>query len=673
MGSDARRPATIREENDTGTPFLRAIWPSRGGGSVRRLQMARNMHCMKAVWKQVKLVNTTSKSIFTALLGLWLGLGVGWAEGETEEKKGGQGVEIFPLEDLQPGMVGEWHTVVRGTEVEVFPLEILEVIPNFIAPRRAAIIARATDPQNILSGPVSGMSGSPVYIEGRLVGAYAYGFSWPREQAIIGITPIEDMLEVWTLEDQPGDGSSRASVGRSGMDPRSLFPEAMRDDPWAHWAEDFFDHLPTRQARSGGLGGETPLLMQTGGFSPQVREAFAPFWAARGIQLGEGAAGGTAAGAAANWNLDPGAAVAAVLLDGDFNVAATGTVTHRDGDRLLAFGHPFLGIGQTSIPMAPAKVVTVVQRLNLSFKLSSTGPVMGSIGQDRLSAISGRIGHLVPTTRYSIRRPGNGGEEVLEGNLFRDQSLSPMIAAMMLMQTLATRMDFEEEQTLRLKTTVHLEGIDEPLVYEEIATGGNGPFQLGFGHLFRHARLVNNPFSEVALAKLDFSIEKMGGEKSWRLVEIRTDRLDYSPGDTIRLQVRLEGFRGEEQIRELSVPIPGDLSRGETLTLLVGDAAFTQNRHPGLRGSSFSLTQFLDRERLIPVNDSLYVMLVRPQQGVEMAGVEASDLPASVYASLVRTREGTLLRTLSERLILTQRHRWPGEVRGSFRRTLTLQ
>ena len=644
------------------------------------LQKKRNMALLRRVQRNVMIRRWLKKvsRIGFCLIGIpMLSLVPLKGEEDSGKETGGEAKTsvFFPLEEIRPGMKGEWHTVVRGTEVETFPLEILAVVPNFIAPQRAAIIARALDERNILSGPVSGMSGSPVTIDGRLVGAYAYGFSWPREQAIIGITPIKDMLEVWDVEERAAQRGRVAGTARGGMDPRLFFRPEHREDPWSHWVEEWADlPMPTPGSRMfRGPAEAGPMLLQSGGFHARVREQFAPLWDGFGFALSEGAVGGGGEiFEGEDGKLEAGSAVAAVLLDGDFNLAATGTVTHRDGNRLLAFGHPFLGVGQTAIPMAPARVVTVVQRVNLSFKLSQAGPVMGSIGQDRLSAISGEIGSLVPTTRYRIRQKDGEEERVLAGNLFRDQSLSPMIAGMMLMQSLMTRMDFEEEQTFRLTTRLTLEGVAEPILYEEVAAGGNALFQLALGHLFRHARVVNNPFAPVAVEELDFEVETLPREEAWRLVEVRTDRLRYRPGETIFLRLRVENFRGEPEERQVRVSIPADLRSGQTVTLLVGDAAYTQRNKPDLQTQPRNLDQFIERERSQTVNDSLYIMLLREQAGVEMDGVIAPDLPASVYASLLRSREGSLLRPVGQRLLESERISWTGEVRGSFRRQLTL-
>ena len=369
-------------------------------------------------------------------------------------------------------MTGEWHTVVSGSRIDSFPMEVVGIAENFIGPQRPVIICKALDATNKLTGPVAGMSGSPVFINGKLIGAYAYGWTWPKDQALIGVTPIESMLEVETNY-PPGAripaGTNRLAsrnAGETGAEPQWLVAPA-GDGPG----------LPTPATLQSTMKPlPTPLFVS--GISERVLQKFSSRLSALGLDVMQ-----APSGRAHDIDNDPkpGQPLAGVLMSGDFHFAGTGTVTWRHGNRILAFGHPFLQSGPTEMPMASAEILTVVQSVARSFKLSNTGPIIGTIYQDRLTAIAGEIGRKPNTTHFEAHLDAPGGKtRFFQGELFQNQRLSPIISAISLLESLYDTMESEEQQTIYLDTTLEIPG-HEPVKLTDAASGEDaGSFDWSF-------------------------------------------------------------------------------------------------------------------------------------------------------------------------------------------------
>lgn len=527
---------------------------------------------------------------------------------------------LLPLQDVRVGMQGYWRTVVRGTEVAEFPLEVIGVAKNFVGPGRSVIICQAVDAENLLSGPVSGMSGSPVYIDGKLLGAYAYGFMWAKEQAIIGVTPIADMLEVF---ERFGEEEMRPGGGRF------IEPIAQTEEAAGPMAGDS-GRMPSAELLRSHL---QPLPMAVGisGISPAVLAQFEDQFRELGLEPTLVPMGQT--DREIDTELRPGSAVAGVMLDGDFSIAGTGTVTYRDGDRILAFGHPFLGMGATNMPMAVAEVMTVVRAVPGAFKLSSTGPVVGAIYQDRLSAIAGRIGAEAPVTRLTVTvRDDYGFARIYRGNLFKHPQLSPTISTMALLQTLTQTMEASLEQTFFLRSEWDIEGF-EPIVVEDVASGPNSPRRLGSQHLAFYNRLMNNPFEIPNVNAVTYDI---AFRNEWLISQLESafiDRRRVRGGDTVTVDLVSRGYRGETTRHQVEVPIPSGLA-ADGLTLFIGDAAGAAQFDPLRTVRPASLGQVVDEVRRHQGRHAIYVKLLRRVSGLTIEGQSLPNLLPSVAASL---------------------------------------
>lgn len=539
---------------------------------------------------------------------------------------------MMSLSEVRAGMEGHWRTVVSGTDIREYPLEVIGVAENFVGPGRSLIICQAIDAENILSGPVAGMSGSPVFIDGKLVGAYAYGFTWSKEQAIIGVTPIADMLELFerfSEEDERGSRGSRFP-DRAELEQEengALVPglaEVLPSEAGGYVG------MPPRDILRSYLQ-PLPTALNISGISPGVLAQFEGQFRALGMEPALVPMGRTSR--EIDTDLQPGSAVAGVLLDGDFNMAGTGTVTYRDGDRILAFGHPFFGMGSTELPMAAAEVMTVIRSVQSSFKLSNTGPIIGSIYQDRLSAIAGRIGREAPVIRFTLNVENETGfHRTYKGNLFEHPQMSPLISAMALAESLTQTMEASSQQTFFLRSTWDIEGY-EPIVQEDVSTGPNSPLQVATQHLGLYNKIANNFFAAPKVRSVTYDISF---RNEWLISQIESafvDRRRVKGGETVTVDVVLRTYHGERRVEKIEVPIPAHL-RSEKLVLFLGDAASARIYDPDYRAQATSLGQVLEAAGRHRGRQALYVKLLRHSSGLTVEGQGLPNLLPSVAASL---------------------------------------
>ncbi len=528
---------------------------------------------------------------------------------------------IMPLSAIKPGMTGEWRSVVSGTRIDSFPMEVVGIAQNFIGPQQPVIICKALDATNKLTGPVAGMSGSPVFINGKLIGAYAYGFLWPKDQALIGVTPIESMLEVETNYPPTASDKTETGVGgltQAGTDaaPQWLAPPAsdVPDLPTPATLESAMQPLPT------------PLFVS--GISEWVLQKFSSRLSALGLDVMQAPSGYTSD---VNNDLQPGSPLAGVLMSGDFDFAGTGTVTWRHGNRILAFGHPFLQSGPSEMPMASAQILTVVQSVQRSFKLSNTGPIIGTIYQDRLTAIAGEIGRKPNLTRFAVQVDAPGDKKrFFHGELFQNQMLSPILSAISLEEALYATMESEEQQTIYLDTTLQIPG-HKPVKLADAASGEDAGFGLVIRELGMYETLLNNPCQFPNVKSLTFHVRLVNGWKSARLNSLNLDRDEARPGTTLHAVIGLRNYRGEPSSILVSVPIPADL-RASEVQLFVGDAdaAWWMDEPPPVPPQT--LGQVLDRLRLTRSHQDICVKLLETTPGVAVEGRNLPDLPPSVIA-----------------------------------------
>jgi len=349
--------------------------------------------------------------------------------------------EVFPLSRVQAGMRGKAYTVMQGTEVVPLDVEIYGVLHDFIGPKKDLIVGKLVDERTKLTGAVHGMSGSPLYIEGKIAGALSYRLTQFEKEGWCGFTPIADMIEAGEsgresprkagrLESALG-GRRFAGVGNAGM-----------------------------PLLAGDSGGFRPLTVPVtiGGLGPRVFEWLRSEFAARGFdgRLLPTMGGGGQENKLLKTPFEPGTPVAAVLATGDVHMAATGTLTWRRGSRVLGFGHPMFGSGKVAIPMARAEIIATISSYLMPHKLSNTRQVVGTIYQDRLTAIAGEIGPVPPMSELNIRLWSPRGERSFHSRLYQQEFMTPAIAASCVGQALTDTLDYSREFSLTLRGDIEL-------------------------------------------------------------------------------------------------------------------------------------------------------------------------------------------------------------------------
>jgi hypothetical protein len=517
--------------------------------------------------------------------------------------------ELMRLEDVKPGMKGEWRTVMSGTSIETFPLLVIGIAEHFIGPNQPIIICEAIDKANILSGPVAGMSGSPVFIEGKLVGAYAYGYTWPKEQAIIGVTPIHNMLPVF--EDK---GSTVASSGSVNAYWKSVEPTSRG-----------------RLSEYKTVLQPLPAPLIASGISESTLSAFSGELKELGITVMNGPGG--ASSTELSGQIEAGSAVSAILMQGDFNFGATGTVTHVDGDQLLAFGHPFFQWGSVEMPLAQAEILTIVRSLSSSFKLSNIGPQVGRVYQDRLTGIAAELGPVSPMIDYSVSISYPEFEDKnFSAKMFRHPRLGPIVGAMATMESLRGGLEYSEELTLRVKTEIKVEGYDS-IEVTDIFAGTGVDNAAAFQQLAIHQLLADNSFDPPPIEYFKVFIESRPVTEVTYLEAVYLHEDNAKSGDTVNLTLQMKNHLGDRFSKQVSFVLPEEV-RKERVEILVADAVSVDKvEFEGFYTAS-RFEHVLERIKDLKSRDHIYIKLLRQAPGISFEGQHLAGLPPSTLALL---------------------------------------
>ncbi|MGA2052341.1 MAG: SpoIVB peptidase S55 domain-containing protein [Opitutales bacterium] len=581
--------------------------------------------------------------------------------------------DTMPLSEVKPGMKGEWRTVVSGTTVQSYQLEVVGVMQNFTGPRRSIIICEALDPEQMENGPVAGMSGSPVYIDGKLVGAYAYGFPFSKNQALIGVTPIQDMMEVLDapaatpLPGRPGPPRFADAGGTSADAGESSIAEA----PVAASAGVGEWHLTEGSERLGNADAleslrplPTPLLAS--GISARTLAVFKDEFAKRGLEVMQAPGGAVAGGGPDADQLEAGSAIGVMLMTGDFTMSGVGTLTWRDGDRLLAFGHPMFGFGPVDMPLATASVVTVVRALDQSFKLANTGPVVGTISQDRLTGIGGTLAQKPPMTAFHAQVTAPDGKtREFQGEMWQNRDYTPVIGAMALMESLGSTLQAQQEQTFFVTTTLDIDGYP-PVKLEQVGSGLDGATEVAMGFMQLYDTLLNNPFEFPHVRSVNFDIRLRDAWLTSTLEGIRVESGPARAGGTLRVTLTISNYLNVPTEHTLEIPIP-DTAAGETLTLFLGDASATDALERGQdRGDFTSLADVVNNLRQQHSRGALYVKLLRAAPGLHVDGADLPALPPSIEALYRSPKNVTPSSPMDQTAIWETSIPMPGEYNGRF-------
>jgi hypothetical protein len=552
-------------------------------------------------------------------------------------------VETLPVDAIEPGMVGEGHTVFDGQNIATFKATILGVLRNY-GPNQDLILAKLEGGPLSETGVIAGMSGSPVFIGDKLVGAVSYSFPFSKE-AIAGITPIGEMIDA-TATPAPRRRAARLEFPVTPERVRDIAPAGMR--PVAIQGTSMTG-VSTLQPYLGKLLSPIATPASLNGFLPETFDIAAPLLRALGmepllggamvphpsLQAGMGSIPAPQAGADTTQSLAPGDAVGVGLITGDMDISATGTVTYVDPltGAVYAFGHPLFNLGPIEYPMTRANVHLILPSLYSSFKLSSSGPTVGTWLQDRYTAIKGTLGskpRMIPLTVQV--QTSRSQQRSYHLGLVHDELFSPILAYISLMSILQTTEREFGTQTVKVSAwismdenrRVHIEDVfadDQPAL--SAAAMAAAPLSY----------LMTNDFEPVDVKSMEVSIEATETPETARLARAWLDTDRVAPGGTVPLKLLLRSYRGEEILETVNVEIPANVGEGK-LTLLVADATTIsglERRETQDRFEPNNLDQLIRALNSLRKNNRLYVKLMRPdREGAIVAGEYLSSLPPSV-------------------------------------------
>ena len=528
--------------------------------------------------------------------------------------------ELFPLSDVEAGMLAVGRTVFAGTTIEDFDVEILGVLEN-VGPKQSLIIGRLAGGPLEQTGVMAGMSGSPVYIDGRLVGAVAFTFPFATEP-VAGIRPIEQMV--------------------AGFEHRERAPRAVPIDLLAELRETV-GLTPRAKSRSAVEPQFLPIAtpVSLAGFSQRTSEVFGDQLRELGLRPVQGSGGGLRndPGGA----IEPGSMISVGLIRGDLQVNASGTVTHVDGDRVFAFGHRFISSGDAELPMMRASVLTLVPNLNNSFKLAGTGGLIGKIFLDREAGIVGELGDGPQLVPCHIRlRISDGGHHEYNLELVRDSQLTPFLLQLAVFSAIDATERTLGPLTANVKGKVRFAGGEPDLVLDDIYSGtANVGADAALSTAVPLAFITQSGFAELEVASIDIEIEATAEERYSEIVRAWSSRSQVQPGDSVEITAVIKSPDGTETPRSFRYEVPVSMPPGAVNVTVSDASSLNILEWRGLltgrksRGAE-EMIRLVNRLRR---SDQAYVRVWQPKQSLWVHSERLPAPPASLQAVL-QTAEG---------------------------------
>jgi hypothetical protein len=548
---------------------------------------------------------------------------------------GQDSVEFFPVDQIRPGLKGVGKTVFEGDKIEDFQVEFLGVLKSVMAPRHDVILGRLSGGPLEKTGVIAGMSGSPVYIDGKLVGAVALSFPFSKE-AVAGITPIQEMMDVVPRPASAAAPAVSTAELRFARIPGSgdalrLIPD--EEDLAAVWSrllgkDDSLDDVTALR-----------LPIRFGGFSREAIEAYAPLFRQMGL---EPMHGGTISGApdptADKIGIVPGSMISLLLVRGDLNLNVDCTVTYRKGDDLYACGHRFLLTGPARIPFAPSRVLVTVPNLANSFKVDVAGPLAGSITQDRFGAIYGVVGeksHQIPV-HIHVDSALNRTEDY-NFDLVQESFLSPLLMNLAVISSIGVTERMMGPSTLEIQGSIRLAN-SEPVEIDSVIAGDiNAPAVAGSTVASPLGVLLKNNYPDLRIEGIDLSIAARTEKRTANLEQVWSSKSEVSPGDKIEVTVVLRTPNGEVLTQKLPVEIPESIS-DKMLSLIVGSGSsinVLQTRFSLLAAAPRDLRQLVEALNKTRRSNRVYALLMAPQRSFVFQGDEFPSPPPSLVQTFL--------------------------------------
>lgn len=527
---------------------------------------------------------------------------------------------VFPLSQVQPGLKGVVYTIFTGNEIEKVDLVVLGVLHNALGPKQDVILVQLLGEKVEHTGVVAGMSGSPVYFDGKLAGALSLKLGVFTKEAIGGVTPIENMLDVEKAPDALPPTPPGAAPTNSSS---AAYPSQVA--------------LPENLAQYTSVGAgqvlvpiETPLIST--GLYPETIARFSKELSGWGMSM---MSGGTTAPSPEDTQLKPGDMVGVQLIRGDLSLTPGCTVTTVDKGRILACGHPIFSFGNVSMPISRAYVVTTLASAMASTKIITTGGTIGTLTQDRVTAIAGRLGDGPSMIPLDVTLLTPSAQKQYHFELIENPQLTPVLVALATYNGIVGNAAYGEGSTLQLDGEIDIQG-HTPVELKDLYAPTDMPIPGGFfvassvQNVF--SRIYLNPYEAPHLNGIHLRITALP-ERRWATIDNAwIEKNEVRPGETVAVKVQLRPYRGSPFVQEIPITIPAQAARGN-MQLVVSDAevanrtvdaleASSQGQLPGLE----ELIKLINRDHQ---NDRLYATLLQPTPTLMVEDKIMPNAPAS--------------------------------------------
>ena len=520
--------------------------------------------------------------------------------------------QIMPVSELHPGMRGVAYTVFQGTKPESMDVEILGVLPNLNGPKSDLILARLHGEKVEYTGVVAGMSGSPVYVDGKLVGAISYRIGQFSKEPIAGITPIEEMLEIDAMDRTQPEPMSAAHAAKA-MNKTS----AGGDQPDIQSFASLMQPI------------DAPFVFS--GFTENTIRQFASQFTQAGLTPVMGV--GSASNEHQPEPIEPGSAVSAVLVSGDLDIAATCTVTYIDPQRLLACGHPLTQYGMVDMPMTKANVIATLASPYYAYKIVNTTDEVGTFVQDRHSGILGRFGETPQMIPVTVSIHGGSKPKQMKFSVLNNAKLTPLIMMTTVYQALQTQNQYGDLVTYRMSGDIAVNGFPAVHMHNMFSSSDQAPSSvlaaLNLGEHF--GRIFENPYSTPGIEGVNLNFDVTPDRRAARLETARTDVTEARPGDEITIEAVLRPYRGDPIVRQITVKIPTSVPKGQLRILVSDSETLDRSRKiPAAFGRTLELGSTIDLLNKEHANNNLYVSLLEANPEAMVEDKVMPTLPLSV-------------------------------------------
>ncbi|MCX6583858.1 MAG: hypothetical protein NT166_27090 [Candidatus Aminicenantes bacterium] len=528
--------------------------------------------------------------------------------------------DIMKLSEIKPGMTGEAKTIFKGTEIETFKFKVLGVLEKFV-PDKNLIIVELESPVLEEAGIIAGMSGSPAYIDGKIIGSISYGFAFSK-RPIGGVTPIEDILK--TDEYNNLTFSIDISDIKVQFDKENI--KYITDFLQKELARriNYTPHASLTPIRLLGvnkgidpavLSGLTPMLSPAGSFKDFKQDRFD----ARNIKIDR-----------KMYEINAADAVAIPLIRGDFEFSASGTVTYVKGNKVYLFGHPFFNLGTVDFPLHKAEVISVVPSYQTSFKITASRNPIGAVQQDRFSAVQADLDqtpYMIPIKVFLENRNRTFNMEVVNHPL-----LTPILGSISLDNIFSSEYKQFGFSSLRVKGSIFIEN-EKNIIIDDLFSGINASDEFGGLLLAINFFLMNNKDRTIKIQKMDFEIEGSERVSSTAIENVILAKQAFYPGELIDIRIQLKNERGNEPVEQMQITAPNLKSGSEFYLMVAGKNEMIRFETKNIKTDYFpvNLNTLIRAINNIRKNNRIYLKLMTPGEGIFIKGNEYSNLPLSLH------------------------------------------